>query len=176
MKITEARELFAYNAWANELIVGACESLAEGAFTRDMGSSFRSVRDTLVHILTAEAVWLSRWQGESPTSMKPEWTGFLVPDIRQQWVRIMEGQTQILGQIDDARIDTTIAYHNLAGEPQQATYAQMFRHVINHSSYHRGQITTMLRQLGASAPSTDLIRFYRTLVAPGASPPVAANP
>jgi uncharacterized damage-inducible protein DinB len=41
------------------------------------------------------------------------------------------------------------------------SYRQMFRHVVNHSSYHRGQVVTMMRQAGVKPPSTDLILFYR---------------
>ena len=62
MKPVEMRELFAFNAWANRKIIGAAEALTTEQFTKSMGSSFDSVRDTLVHIWAVEWVWLERLQ------------------------------------------------------------------------------------------------------------------
>ncbi|MGH7465840.1 MAG: DinB family protein, partial [Longimicrobiales bacterium] len=63
-----------------------------------------------------------------------------------------------------------IEYRSMAGAAYHSALWQMLRHVVNHSTYHRGQVTTMLRQLGRAAPSTDLIHYYRTM-----EPELAAN-
>ena len=53
-------------------------------------------------------------------------------------------------------------YRAFDGQETESVFCHMLQHVVNHATYHRGQVTTMLRQLGAPAPKPqDLIRFYR---------------
>lgn len=56
-----------------------------------------------------------------------------------------------------------LAYRNTAGTPDESEQWEVLAHVVNHSAYHRGQVMTRLRQLGAAAPSTDLVAFRRAL-------------
>ena len=69
MDLLTLRTLVDYHYWARDRVLDAAESLTPEQFTRDLGSSFRSVRDTLTHLYSAERNWHSRWQGVSPTSM-----------------------------------------------------------------------------------------------------------
>lgn len=157
----EIRELYEYNRWANGQVLDAAGRLPEEAFTRDLKSSFPSVRDTLAHILAAEWVWLARWEGASPTGMPEGWASSTYDDLRERW-RAFEGrQKEFLAGLTGARLDEEVSYRTTGGEPFRSPLWQMLRHVANHSTYHRGQVITLLRQLGAEAPSTDLIRFYR---------------
>ena len=65
-------------------------------------------------------------------------------------------------KLGDAGINGLFAYRLPNGAEGQVTYAQSLQHVVNHSAYHRGQVVTMLRQLGAKPPeSMDMVRFYR---------------
>src|SRR5271156_6161507 len=66
MNVEDFRRLYDYNSWANHRTLDACAPLSEEQFTRDLRSSFRSLRDTMVHISWAEWLWLERWQGRSP--------------------------------------------------------------------------------------------------------------
>ena len=161
-------ELFAYNHWATQRMLDAAASLTETQLLQDLGSSFPSVRDTLVHIMSAEWVWLSRWQGVSPTSMPDQWKPFLLDEIREQWAAIDADMQAFVHNLQDGDLDRLVSYRNIAGEPFTTPLSQMLRHVVNHATYHRGQITTMLRQLGVTPPSTDLIAYYR-LAAPALS-------
>jgi len=68
MSPDEMRQLYDYNAWANRRALEAASALTEEQFTRVLGSSFASVRDTLVHIYSGEWVWLERFQGRTPTA------------------------------------------------------------------------------------------------------------
>lgn len=68
--------------------------------------------------------------------------------------------------LSDERLDEVVAYRTVAGVPQESAIWEMLRHVVNHGTYHRGQLATMLRQLGVAPPSTDLILFYRTVEPP----------
>ncbi len=127
-----------------------------------MGNSFASVRDTLVHIYSAEWIWLSRWRGQSPTSpmAADQW-----PDLgalTTAWRDVEAGTRAFLDAAGEDGISRVIEYRLISGQPGRSPFGQMLQHVVNHGTYHRGQITTLLRQLGVAPPkSTDLITFYR---------------
>lgn len=159
--VEEVRELYAYTRWANHRVLDAASHLSDEAFTKDLGSSFPSVRDTLVHILSAEWIWLSRWQGHSPTGVPDSWDVSTLDALRARWSEVEQNQRAFLSELTEAELGRTISYRNTKGEPFEQTMGQMLRHVVNHSTYHRGQVITLLRQLGAEAPTTDLILFYR---------------
>lgn len=161
MRIDEVRQLYAFNRWATQRILEAVAALSDEQFRRDMGSSFPSIRDTLVHIMSAEWVWLSRWQGTSPSAMPDGWAQLGLDDLVPVWAHLDDALQAFVAQLADTDLDRSVSYRNLAGDPFVSPLSQMLRHVVNHSSYHRGQVTTMLRQLGAAAPSIDLILYYR---------------
>src|SRR6186997_3058027 len=90
---------FEYNRWANARLLEAAASLTNDQFTRDLSSSYSSIRDTLTHLLGAEEVWLMRWKGLSPTSMLDP-AGF--PDVRSlkvRWAEIEIDQWNFLSKI-----------------------------------------------------------------------------
>ncbi len=157
----DLRELYEYNRWANERVLDAAAGLSAEAYARDLGSSFPSVRDTLVHVFAAEWVWLSRWQGTSPAGLPADWELSTVEALRTRWAEVERERAALLAGLGDAELDRTVAYRNTKGEPFTSSLGQMLRHVVNHSTYHRGQVTTMLRQLGAEPVGTDLIQYYR---------------
>ncbi len=73
-----------------------------------------------------------------------------------------------LDSVGEEGLARVIEYRMLNGQPGESVFCHMLQHVVNHGTYHRGQVTTMLRQLGAAPPkSVDLIAFYRTRVARG---------
>jgi uncharacterized damage-inducible protein DinB len=158
----DLRTLVDFNYWARDRMLAAVEPLTADQFLRDLGNSFRSVRDTVVHTYSAEWVWYTRWQGESPTAPIP-FDKF--PDLGSLWTAWRELERSIRGFVDgldDAALARVLDYRLMNGQPGRSAYWQMIQHVVNHGSYHRGQVTTMLRQLGAPPPkSTDLIAYYR---------------
>lgn len=162
MTLQELRVLLDYHYWARDRVLDAVEPLPHDQLTRDMGSSFRSIRDTLAHLYFAEWAWYSRWQGNSPTAQLPVEMFPDLPAIRALW-RDHEGKMRsFLETLGEEGINRRFDYKMLSGTPGASVFWHMFQHVVNHASYHRGQITTMLRQLGASPPkSMDLIAFYR---------------
>ena len=161
MKPAEMRDLFAFNAWANHRVLTAVEALTAGQFTKPLGSSFGSVRDTLAHVCGVEWVWLERMEGRSPASIpKPE----EYPDVatlRARWAAIEKHWLEYVSRLDQAELDEEVDYKTLSFGAARDPRWQMMQHVVNHGTYHRGQTITMLRQLGAQGTSTDLISFYR---------------
>jgi uncharacterized damage-inducible protein DinB len=161
MNIDDIRLLYDFNAWANDRTIDACAPLAPEQFTRDLASSFRSVRDTLAHIYGAQWVWLERWHGRIPTAL-PSAADF--PDlhtVRRRFIEIDRNMVDFAASLNADDLHRIVQYKTVAGTAQAQPLWQMLQHVANHSTYHRGQVTTLLRQLGAKATSTDLIAFYR---------------
>lgn len=154
--------LLDYHYWARDRLLDAVELLSPEQFTRDTGSSFPSVRHTLAHILLAERVWCSRFQGQSPSSM-PAYEAFTDLDaIRKGWNEQEAELRFLVASSGESGLERVIEYVRMAGQVSSSRFWQMVQHVVNHATYHRGQVVTMLRQLGAGPPaSTDLIAFYR---------------
>jgi uncharacterized damage-inducible protein DinB len=156
--MTDLLELLEYHRWATNLTVDAVRALTPEQFTRDLGSSFPSVRDTLVHAFSADRAWLGRLEGHSPPRANAsEFTD--LASLLEVWEPVLTRWPVLVASLGDP--GRLIDYKSLAGEPFTNPLGQIVRHVVNHGTYHRGQITTMLRQLGAQAISSDLIGFYR---------------
>jgi uncharacterized damage-inducible protein DinB len=163
MNQQELQTLLDYHYWARDRVLDAAEKLTPDQFGRDLGSSFRSVRETLAHIYAAEWAWCSRWNGVSPTAF-PADSPADVAAIRAKWRALESNVRAVLDRMGEQGLDRAIDYQMLNGEARTSIFWQMLQHVVNHASYHRGQVTTMLRQLGAAPPqSMDLIAFYRTM-------------
>jgi uncharacterized damage-inducible protein DinB len=162
MNIQEARALINYNYWARDRVLDAVDGLSGDQFTTNVTSSFGSVRDTLVHVLSAESLWLSRWKGEARSGMLVAADFATAATVRNTWLEEEAKMRGFFDTVDDGRLAHVIEYKALNGQPFASPLFQMLQHVVNHGSYHRGQVTTLLRQLGAAPPKAlDLIAFYR---------------
>ncbi len=157
----EMRTLYDYNAWANRRAMEAASKLTAEQFVQPMGSSFGSVRDTLAHVYGAEWIWLERFQGRSPASL-PDTTQFKdVASLKERW---NEHESRLLGFVrglTQADLDRVMEYKTLKFGVYSNPLWQSMQHLVNHGTYHRGQVTTLLRQIGAQPILTDLMHFYR---------------
>jgi uncharacterized damage-inducible protein DinB len=160
MELNCIRQLYDYNRWADRRILAIASTLTHEDFIRPMSNSFSSVRDTLAHILGAEWIWLERWQGHSPKALLDAATFPKVQSLESRWETVEHDQTQFIEALTPQRLDKELAYVNQKGQRYSYPLWQQMVHVVNHSSYHRGQITTLLRQLGAEAVSTDFLMYY----------------
>lgn len=160
MELKHISELYLYNHWADQRVLAAAGKLDPEKFVRPMGNSFSSVRDTLAHILAAEWIWLERWQGRFPTELlNPEDfpTG---QSLDARWKTVRKDYERFLQSLTPQRLEEDLAYLNRAGQRFSYPLWQQMVHVVNHSTYHRGQITTLLRQLGAEPVVTDFLEYY----------------
>lgn len=171
-RLTEIRDLYAYDAWASRLMFEAASALHPEELAREVGGSFPSVIATLAHILHANWIWLSRWNGASPTGWPEAWTVSNMPSLNAHWRRIENEREVWLRQLTEADLDRVVEYRNTKGVAHRSTLSEMLRHVVNHATYHRGQVTNQLRALGAQPVATDLIVWYRDRGATVAVPPI----
>jgi uncharacterized damage-inducible protein DinB len=163
------RTLFEFNFWADRRTLESCAALTPEQFTRDLHSSFPSVRDTLVHIFGAEWLWLERWQGRMPTALPwapnfPDHAG-----VSARWTEVHRDLQRFVANLTPEQVERSFEVRTTSGGLYTQPLWQMMQHLANHGSYHRGQVATMLRQLGEKPPATDLILFYRERAAQPAS-------
>ena len=173
IRLETLRDLFDYNYWARDRQLDACAALSEEEFLRPMGNSFSSVRDVLAHLIFAEWAWLERWQGKSPTTADRQQVD---PDkfptlnsVRARW-SVLEGNMRAhLRGLDEERLSRPLTYTNFSDQVRTYPLGHTMFRLANHQTYHRGQVTTLLRQLGAKAPEVDyLVMLEETIHAQAA--------
>ena len=162
MNLQDLKTMVDYHYWARDRLLAAVEPLTPEQYNRDLGSSFKSIRDTLTHIYAAEWAWFERWQGRSPTALLPSDRFADLAALRAAWADNERRMRTFVDELVDGGPNRVIEYKLLNGQPGDSPIWQMVQHVVNHASYHRGQITTMLRQIGAPpAKPMDMIAYYR---------------
>lgn len=153
------RSLYRYDEWANARLIDAVAELPEERRRAPIESSFPSLLETVGHIVSAEWIWLERWRGESP-SLVPGWVDHPVFEDVCARLRVVERERHaFLASLTAEDLETTIAYRLMSGAPHEDRLLDLLLHVVNHSSYHRGQLVTMLRQVGGRTVSTDYVVF-----------------
>ena len=158
--------LYEYDRWANHRVLQASSALINEQFTRDLGGSFSSVRDTLVHIFAGEWGWLQYWKELSPgpsfiadmmARRKVLFDPTAFPDlaaVQRKWAEVEQEQIEFIAHVTNERLEQML--------PVRTTHVKLIhlmQHVANHSTYHRGQISWMMRQLGAVPQATDFHVF-----------------
>ena len=163
MTLDDARRLFAYNDWANVRMLQSLDAVTPEQWTQPLGSSFPTIAATAAHIAAAEWVWLSRWKGASPTAM-PEWAERpALSALKSQFAALEADRTAYLAGVVDADLPQPFPFTLFNGKPDVQPLGVQFQHLVNHGTYHRGQIATLLRQVGAKPIATDLIRWAREI-------------
>lgn len=168
MNVADIRTIYAYNDWANKRLLDVARALSRADLIRDLDTSYQSVKGTLVHILWAEWIWLQRWHGESPKVIFLADAYADLESIASELRDIARRQQAFIDTLTDDLLLAPLAYVNLEGETWQYALEHVMQHVVNHSTYHRGQLVTLLRQLGCNATPTDFLVFFDEL---GRRPP-----
>ena len=153
-------ELYSYDDWANKKMMYAGSQLENEEFIRDLSSSFKSIRDTMVHILGAEELWLSRWVGEQGRTLLNSDDFNTYSSLADRWDDYRDQVNNFILLLTEDDLTQEISYKNLKGITYSLELWKQILHVTNHSTYHRGQAVTMLRQLKKQPPSLDLISYY----------------
>jgi uncharacterized damage-inducible protein DinB len=159
MIATAVHTMYRYNAWANARILEAAAKLTPAQLLEPRGASFDSVRDTLVHTLGVQWLYLERWHGRSPKAM-PEPSEF--PDfasIRTRWAEIERDTAAFVTGLDDAALGTAVGYTNVQGERWSYPLWQQMLHQVNHATQHRSEAAMILTAFGHSPGWLDFLYF-----------------
>jgi uncharacterized damage-inducible protein DinB len=154
--------LYEYDRWANNRVLHAVSALTADQFTRDLSGGFRSVRNTLVHIIGGEWIWLAYWK-EPPHSstlladLRKRRDALFNPDaypnqvaVQTKWTEVEKDQAEFVNRVTDESLERMLPFRTT-----QLRLAHLMQHLANHSTYHRGQVALMMRQLGAEPLATD---------------------
>lgn len=151
--------LFAYGRWATAKTLESSAVLDAEEFGKSIGGSFGSVQGTLAHLYGADWVWLERFHGRSPSSLPGAESLTTVSTIRERWEPVHRGLREFVESLSPGRMTEMVSYVNFAGQGWKYPIGEALVHVANHGTYHRGQVATLLRQLGKKAASTDYLRW-----------------
>lgn len=159
MDIEHFLSLYRYNEWANGRYYEILVNLSPEQLEARVESSFPSLLATFAHIVSAEWVWLRRWLGESPSTF-PDWLAEpRLADLRERLDAVESERLRFLEGLDAPRLSSSVSYRTLSGDSHSDRLADLLFHVVNHSSYHRGQLATLLRQVGGQPVGTDFVLF-----------------
>ena len=162
----EIQLLYEYDRWANNRVLLAVAALSTEQFTRDLGGSFRSVRDTLLHIIAGEWGWLAYWKqpSDSPAflaDLRKRRDALFNPEafpnvvaVQLKWREVEQEQVEFVNRVTDEALRKMVPFRM-----KQIKLMHLMQHLANHSTYHRGQIALMMRQLGAEPLATDFHVF-----------------
>lgn len=151
-----------YNIWANERICKVLESLDTALLDKEVKSSFNTLRKTIYHIWGAETIWYQRLHGENPTSFLGDSFKGDFPEFQLEFLQQSGKYFVYIMNATDKQLSKDLTHTNLKGDKFTNKISNILQHVVNHSTYHRGQIITMLRNLGVTQlPSTDYITYVR---------------
>lgn len=156
------KQLATYNCWATQKIADCVLSVPEEKQVAEICSSFSSLQKTLLHMWDAESVWWQRMKLHErfvvPSENFKGTTRDTINGLMSQ-SRLWEGW---VNNVSDHMLDHVFQYYNSKKEHFKQPIWQMLLHVFNHGTYHRGQLITMLRQLGVDKlPQTDFIVWSR---------------
>lgn len=152
-----------YNYWANKKICDLLVTVDSSVLEKDIPSSFRTIKDTVYHVWGAESLWRQRIAGDSSN----------IPPSRNFKGSFAEGielfnqeSLKLIALVENSSEEDflkVINYKNMAGQDFSSTLFAIIMHCMNHSTFHRGQIITMLRNAGVTDLfSTDMINYFRT--------------
>jgi uncharacterized damage-inducible protein DinB len=156
-------ELSEYHAWANEQVCGWLEKISEEEWNRPLVSSFNSLRETILHVAGAEKIWVERLLKYPALRTLSETFNGSKKELIKIWKEISKSFKKLIKDMPEDQFHQKLKYKTTKGIEYNQPYYQLLAHVINHSTYHRGQVVTMLREVGfTDLNSTDLATFFKT--------------
>lgn len=153
------KTLYRYNAWANERILDTATQLRTEQFLASGGASYDSLRDTLVHTMSGQWIFLERWRDRSPQAMLDPQRFPDPPSIRRHWDGIERETQAFVTELTDAQLGREVEYTNTKGERWTYPLWQQMVHQVNHATQHRSEAAVMLTQVGHSPGWLDLLYY-----------------
>jgi uncharacterized damage-inducible protein DinB len=164
-KVELVRELYGYNEWANGRLVEVAEGLDADVIRGEARTSWGSVLATLGHVAGAQEVWLARWTGgRNPRPIVEAQALDSLDEVKQALERTQAGLREFLVELTDARLDAELEYRDSAGNENRRLLWRLMVHVVNHGTYHRGEVAAELTALGRSPGDLDFVYWVRDRV------------
>jgi uncharacterized damage-inducible protein DinB len=151
-----------YNSWANQIAIEWLNQINDQQWSQIITSSFPSIRQTAIHMASAEKIWVDFWENEpEPVYLSAGFKG-TKNELIAIWEKASAGLKNFVETLPEEDYLHQVTFRYPSGREGQMEFWQTFSHAINHATYHRGQLVTLLRQAGFSSfTSTDLATYYR---------------
>lgn len=155
MNLSYFKKLFDFDYWATEKLLTSLEAttnLSEEAVKK------------MNHLISAKEVWMGRLLGTIATDLNMSLSA-------EEKRRLNEDQrtrmNAYFSKLDEHQLSEKVAYENLQGAPFETVLSDILAHMVNHGSYHRGQIASLIKKSGGDPAGTDYIGYIRELDAKG---------
>jgi uncharacterized damage-inducible protein DinB len=155
--LSTVRELFDYAYWARDRQLESCAPLTQEQLMQSLGGSFSCLRDTLAHSVHVEWLWLERWSGRTPKAIPPAEELPTLAAVRGRWQEVERDMRAYLSRLDEKELERVRTFTGTRGNTWTYPLWRFIMHLLNHQSYHRGQVTFMLRNLGVKPAGVDFL-------------------
>lgn len=166
--VDHVKKMAEYNQWMNQKLFDLCQGLPAETLNENRGAFFGSISGTLNHLLVADTIWLKRFAENGISGLaamektpRPDALDAILfadfSELKQRREEIDQLVVEFANQIRDEDLQKTIHYKNFKGIAASKTFFSLLMHLFNHQTHHRGQITTLLSQLGIDPGVTDLV-------------------
>lgn len=149
------KRLFQYNAWAQEKVLAALEKMGPASLDE------KTLKIT-GHILLASQIWLNRLTGKPNIDLSQNLS---LSQCRALFEELKVGWKAYLGGLSESKLSEKASYQTTEGKPYETVISDVLAHLVNHSTYHRGQLASLIKKSGGEAPNTDFIGFVRQVPA-----------
>ena len=158
MTVNDLETLYDYGYWANKKLFAVIAGLTPEEFTQPVAGSFGSVRNTMVHALSAEWGWLSHCGGpERPARLNPDdYPTF--ESLKETWDTVEGSARTFLSTLTDEDLARPVAF--TISEKHAPPRGELLHHAANHGVHHRGQVALLLRELGYTPGNVDILFYY----------------
>jgi uncharacterized damage-inducible protein DinB len=160
MTVQDLETLYDYGYWADRRLFEVISRIPPEQFTKSVGGAYGSIRNTLVHIMSAEWGWLERCGGpkRGPKLNADDYP--TVESVRETWSKIENYTRKFLSELNDEDIDRKAEYLNDKGEKRAMPLGELMQHAANHGTHHRGQVAMILRLLDHTPGNFDILFYY----------------
>ena len=163
MTQTYLLELANYNIWANHKLTDWLSQISVEQYEQPLVGSFKNIYETTLHIVAAEQIWHQRLRNDTPQWLVTTFEGDRAMML-EIWKRTSNDLKTYIFDLSEVKLMESFAFNTRDGVPYYMERYKALVHVFNHSTFHRGQLITLLRQVGfMGVGSTDLIDFYREI-------------
>ena len=160
MIVKDLQDLYDYSYWANRKIFGVASQLTPEQFTQSVAGSYGSVRNTMVHILSAEWGWLDRCGGPQRGAPLKADDFPTLQSVMDAWTTVEASVRQFLSSLHDEDLSRNIEFALGAGPERSMPLGELMHHAAVHAVHHRGQLALLLRVLGYTPGNFDILIYY----------------
>ncbi len=160
MRMSDVATLFDYNYWATARVLEAAANARPEQFVAAPNGHSTSLRTTLVHVLSAEILWRTRWEtGKSSATLQPEdFPGLDV--LRARWQQEEQAMRGYLATLDDTMLDQPVQFRRVSGELSASfTRWHLLIQLVTHGTAHRSEVAALLTAYGQSPGDLDFLFF-----------------